>query len=152
MYRATESKTDVAPLLRCIIDLTSPNRVVADDHRNVVRYSRSLPVVYWPLKRRLRRDVSTLRMAFTKDMNDSGVGLITCEPIDCEELVVAFMIGQHEMDEPWYFQAQVRQRKQICSGFHQNGLQIVEFLQGWKRERLRRWDPLVTELLASAIT
>lgn len=126
-FRSSKVEVEVAPFIRRIVDLTTPDRPVAEDCRLDRRYNRTLPVVLCPALNgtpNLRESV----MALTQDLCDRGIGLTTLEPIPEGEYYVSIWPNNSEQQEPVHFRCDARDSRQIAHGFWATGMQILEVM------------------------
>ena len=126
-FKARRKKQDISLFMRRIIDLTSPNRPRADDSRHDMRYNRSIPVICCPWRKN-KPDTTQLTVGITKDLTDSGMGIITTCDLQAEEIVVMVELPQSDTNEPWIFRGEVRQITDMPGGCSLYGVELMELL------------------------
>lgn len=147
MFSFTRRKklVDASPYMRRIIDLTSPNRPVANDERSEARYNRTIPVVMCPSD--ASDDLSRLVMGVTTDLSDSGLGVLYHDaPIEGETLMFSFVIPTDDIDVRCFI-ANIETHESKF-GFMRLGLSMAQELKTHD-PRVQKFQYVVTELVAA---
>ncbi|MEM8734641.1 MAG: hypothetical protein AAGG44_10490 [Planctomycetota bacterium] len=118
---------DAAPIIRRIIDVTTPNKPFADDTRGDRRFNRTLPVVVSKLKND-KPDASTAIMALTHDMCDRGLSVVAMEELTDEKYFVSIWPTHETYDEPVTMQCILRNCHAVAHGFWAAGFAVEEVL------------------------
>ncbi len=154
MFTATKTDQidDPAPRLRQISDLTTSGWLAqSNDKRTGYRYNRALPtlLVHWDDGRPIEDEWA---IVLTKDISDSGVGLVLGMPIDVDEVVIGFWLPDENMHAPWFFVGEPRYCAPIGGGYWTLGVQLVEFANDKYRDELECLLPLAEKLLPAGQT
>lgn len=125
-------QVDVGRYLQRLINVTTPNRPMAEDLRAVERYNRTIPVLMNPW---CDSEVvlSETKIAFTRDLSDHGLGVITLADLIYKQYVVTAWPKPEELPEPYHFLCTVREVKPLMLGLWIAGMEVSEFLNDDRR-------------------
>jgi hypothetical protein len=147
-FTARKKVADVQPLIRRIIDLTTPNcGRMEQGNRYENRHNRCVPVLLSPW-RDDQPVISTSVLAITKDFSDRGVGIIVNEPVDALEVALGFYL-EKDMSEPWYFLGSRHSLVPIGGNFWLLGIELTEFINESHQQALAALAPLAERLRPS---
>ncbi len=126
LFSNRKSEIDVAGRLARLVNLTTPNMLLqGDERRSTNRANRSLPVLLaaWENDEPVADETT---MAITKDIGDTGISLILCQPLRMDQLVVGFWMpdepGNLVDGTPFYVLTQVITNTPLGGGFWQCGV------------------------------
>jgi hypothetical protein len=141
---------DLAPYLRRLCDLTTPNamRLAPDGRgqRSEDRYNRCLPALICPWTERGPVADACL-LGLTRDFSDRGIGLVSAENVTSERVVVGFFVRSDVMPEPWFFLGAVVRSVPICGHFWSLGVEFHALANAEHPEKLGELRELATSLL-----
>jgi len=145
-FLSTKRSIEAAPYIRRVIDVTTPNRMTPQEGRRELRYNRSFPVTYCPWKKDTVF-VEEVSIAFTQDLSDHGLGILSVQPIEYDELVVSVWPDPVALSDPYHFLASVRDRRSAAAGIWAIGLMIEGFLNESHRYELASLDKIARNVL-----
>lgn len=116
---------DAIPVMRRIVDLTIPNKPVADETRIDRRFNRTLPCVLTPLVKS-KPELSDCLMGITQDVSDRGISIITMEELSFEEYAIS--VWPTELEEPAHLSSILANSRRFAHGFWSTGLAIYQLL------------------------
>ncbi|MFN3192206.1 MAG: hypothetical protein ACE361_16965 [Aureliella sp.] len=148
MFGLFSKKTvvDAAPIIRRIIDVTTPNKPFADDTRSDRRFNRTLPVVVSQLKGN-KPDPSTAIMALTHDLCDRGLSIVAMEELSDEKYFVSIWPNHETYDEPVTMQCILRNCHPVAHGFWAAGFAVEEVLNIDRRDDIDK----ITQVASRAL-
>ena len=126
-FGSRNKKLDAAPVMRQIVDITTPNKGVPDDTRVDRRYNRSLPVLMVPSKGK-KPILSEGFVGITQDFSDSGVAIISPRPIKHLEYIVSVWPYDDNVPEPYFLYCKLAHHHPFAPDFWFAGLEVVEVL------------------------
>ena len=148
MFNFTKRKNavDIRRLVRRIRDLTMPNSPFGGNQtRRQERANRAIPTLICPWD---NGEPVTERIHFglTRDVSDHGVGLVTTEPLEVNQVVIAYWPDGDDPGQPWFFLGEARRLESIGGGFWTLGVEFVEFINQSHSSQLRELMPCAREL------
>lgn len=129
VFSFTERKkqVDMAPFVRRIIDLTTPNKPTPDDQRYELRYNRTMPVLLHPWLKS-RPNLQRTSIGITKDISDRGMGLIAISELTARQYVITLWPRNESVDEPYHFIANLRDIRKLSLGMWTVGFEFEDLL------------------------
>jgi hypothetical protein len=148
-FARRKSVMNVAPVVRRITDLTSPNLAPPDgDARSESRYNRSLPALLAPWE----KDAviaGECTWTLSKNLSDRGVALLLQQPFRAAAVVVGFWPPSAycpaEHFGPFFILGEVRENVEIGGGYWQLGIAFTQLLND--QLQVRELMPLAARLL-----
>ena len=98
---------------------------------------------------RKARNKEEFHFAFTKDIVDSGIGLITTTKLPHGDVTFAFWPPNEEAATPYYFRGSVVSCVPFGGPFWQVGVEVNEFLNTEHPKIVERLTPLAAKLDAT---
>lgn len=141
-----EADIDTAPMIRRLVDLTTPNQSMTEDVRKERRYNRCIPVVIsdWDPKQGPTTD--HIGLGFTTDLSDHGFGVLTQHRPKTADNVISFYLPQ-DMTAPLYFITVLTTYRKQPGGFHKLGYRVTGCMDNDSGKKYKM-DEIVTELLS----
>ena len=142
-FTSRKKQVDLAPHVRRIIDLTTPNRPTANDQRFELRYNRTMPVLMHPWNG--RPDLEKTSIGITRDLSDRGLGLIAIAELKEPQYVVS--LWPRELDEPYHFICWLRDFRALSLGMWNAGFQFEDLI----KSAAPKWSNPLTEIAEKAL-
>ena len=126
-FSSRKSKVEAAPVMRHIVDVTTPNKSTPNDTRADRRYNRSLAVLMVPSKD-TKPFLSEAYVAITQDFSDSGVAVISPRPISHLQYIVSVWPPADNVPEPIFLACVLAHHHQFAPDFWFAGLEVSQVL------------------------
>ena len=138
---------DIASQLRRLCDLTTPNLCIREKpSRRKDRYNRAIPTLLCPWEGdRPVEDESTI--VLTRDISDSGVGLVLSQPFRANRVLVGFFFDAWDPGQPWFFLGDVLRNMAFGGGYWNVGVELDEFANSIYPEKVKPLRALAAKLL-----
>lgn len=118
---------DAAPLVRHIIDVTIPNKPVANDKRGERRFNRTLPAVMAPI-RLGKPDLKRCFMGLSQDFSDHSLAIVTTNPLKIERCFASLWPSSSDFPTPIHLRCRVASCRSLALGFWTAGLVIEDVM------------------------
>ena len=126
-FSKRKKKVDMAPFIRRIIDLTTPNKPTIDDQRFELRYNRTMPALLHPWVNN-SPDLKRTTIGITKDFCDHGVGMIAISELDEPQYVISIWPQGEDVNEPYHFIANLRDFRKLSLGMWTAGFEFEDLV------------------------
>lgn len=139
---------DLAPYVRRIIDVTTPNLPSQGNvGRTENRYNRTIPVLLtgWSAKGGVEKPI---KFAVTKDLTDRGISVVLDAPLPTTEIMVGFWLSATQTETPWFFLGKTVRQQPIGGGFQLHAIELLEYATETYAKQLHKVLPLARQLLA----
>ena len=132
-------------MIRRLVDLTTPNRPMAENVRKAKRYNRCIPVVIADWDSKDGPITDHVGLGFTTDLSDTGFGVLTQHRPKTPDNVIAIYLPE-DMTAPLYFVTVLTTYRKQPGGYHKLGYRVVGSMDNESGNR-SSMDEIVTELL-----
>ncbi|MBI1904393.1 MAG: hypothetical protein HYS13_25130 [Planctomycetia bacterium] len=141
---------DIAPYLRRLCDLTTPNALhpsaEGGGKRSEQRYNRCLPALLCPWTED-GPNADACSIVLTRDFCDRGIGLVSPENVQADQVVVGFWVPSDSMPEPWFFLGRLTRSVPIGGRFWSLGVEFHALANAEHPEKLDGLRELASSLL-----
>ena len=148
-FTARKKTIDFQKYIRRLIDVTRPNAGLTSAHRSENRHNRAIPVLLCAWKDDAPI-VSEAVVAVSKDITDSGIGVILPSSYSAANVVVGFCQYDATAEQPWFFRGEVQHQLPIGGGFWLLGIRLSEFMNEDWSDQLSPLVPMARALLQPA--
>ena len=138
---------DLAPYMRRIIDLTTPNLPSQGNvGRTENRYNRSIPVLVtgWTEKGDVTKPVT---FGVTKDLTDKGISVILFGELELSHVMVGFWLSAQHAETPLFCLGHCLRQQAIGGGFNLWAIELYEFATETYASKIQKIMPLANQLL-----
>lgn len=146
-FARRKPSVDLCPYVRRICDLTTPNLPNVDSSgRTENRSNRTIPTLLCPWENR-GPAIDECTSCLTSDLSDRGVRLVLTQPLHAQQVVLGYWIDEDDMEEPWFFLADVRRCQAVGGGFWNLGVELTDLAHVEFREEVAPLREFATQLL-----
>jgi hypothetical protein len=137
---------DFTPIMRRLVDVTTPNVSMVEEMRMERRYNRTLPVMVAPSVKG-RPDGNALSHAVSHDFSDRGLAIISSTPLSGEEFFVSVWPMSKAFDEPLHLKCALCSCHPISTVFWSCGFSVLEIMNLHQRTVVASLDAIARKTL-----